>query len=106
MSSRRQIAWSAAMRDFRHQRAPRPALNPLLAHSIAVAKACDALRVIQAQPLTCEGRYIRSAIMTLALALARRERVKGSPASWKALMSSTLKFAWARAKLSRSASTH
>ncbi|GEO15778.1 hypothetical protein MAE02_34740 [Microvirga aerophila] len=106
MSYRRRISWSAAMRDFRHERVPRTSVNALVAQSLAVAKAYDALRALQARPLTCGGRYNQSAIMALALALARKERAKGSQAAWKTLMSSALKFAWTRAKATRAAVTH
>ncbi len=106
MPYHRQINWSAAMRDLRLERAPRPATNFLVAQSLVFAKASDALRVAQARPLSCDGTYDRSAIMTLAVALARKERAKRPRAAWRTLMSSALKFAWARAKVGPGIGAH
>ncbi|MBL0407564.1 hypothetical protein JKG68_26970 [Microvirga aerilata] len=106
MSCHRQINWSAAMRDLRRERAPRPVVNALVAQSLAFAKACDALRAAQACPLRRDGTYDRSAIMTLAVALARKERAKRPRAAWRTLMSSALKFAWARAKVGPGIGAH
>lgn len=89
------------MRDLRRARAPRTATNALVAHSLTFAKAYDALCAAQSRPLVRAGEYDRSAIMALAVALARKERAKRSRADWKTLMSSALKIAWARAKVSR-----
>jgi hypothetical protein len=106
MSPHRQVNWSAAMRDLRRDRAPRPAVNALVTQSFVFAKTCDALRAAQARPLTRDGMYARSAIMALAVALARKEKAKNPRAGWRTLMSSALKFAWSRAKVSRGADTH
>jgi hypothetical protein len=106
MSYRRQISWSMALRDLRHERGPRPAVNPVVAQSLQFAKAADALRAIQDRPLLQTCHYDRSAIMALALAMARKERAKGSKAHWWDLMHSALKFAWARARAMRATAAH
>lgn len=106
MPHQRQISWSVAMRDLRRERSPRPAVNALVAQSLVFAKACDALRAAQARPLTRDRHYDRSAIMALALAIARKERAKRPRAEWRDLMSAALKFAWSRAKVSREREAH
>ena len=106
MSYHRQVNWSGAMRDLRRERAPRPAVNALVAQSLAFAKACDALRAAQERPLSHNGGYDRSAIMALAVALARKERAKRPRAAWGTLMSAALKFAWSQAKVSRGIGAH
>jgi hypothetical protein len=106
MSCHRHVNWSGAMRDLRRERASRPALNTLAAQSFAFAKACDALRAAQARPLSRDGTYDRSAIMALAVALARKERAKPPRAAWGTLMSMALKFAWTQAKVRRGVGAH
>ncbi|MBL0408214.1 hypothetical protein JKG68_30490 [Microvirga aerilata] len=106
MSYHRHVNWSAAMRDLRRERAPRPAVNALTAQSIAFARACDVLRDAQARPLSRDGVYDRSAIMALAVALARKERAKRPRAGWRTLMSTALTFAWAQAKVRRGIGAH
>jgi hypothetical protein len=101
MPYHRQVSWSAAMRDLRRERAPRPAVNALVAQSLAFAKTYDALRAAQARPLSRDGRYDQSAIMALAVAMARKERAKRPRAEWRILMSAALKFAWSQAKANR-----
>jgi hypothetical protein len=101
MSYHRQINWPVAMRDLRRERAPRPAVNALVAQSLAFAKTYDALKAAQARRLSRDGRYDRSAIMALAVALARKERLKRPRAEWRTLMSAALKLAWSHAKGSR-----
>jgi hypothetical protein len=106
MSCHRHVNWSGAMRDLRPERATRPAVNALAAQSLAFAKACDALRAAQARPLSRDGTYDRSAIMALAVALARKERAKRPRAAWGTLMSMALKFAWTQAKVRRGGGAH
>lgn len=101
MPYRRQLSWSAAMRDLRRDRAPRSAESPLLAASMQRARALDRQRIAVSRSLVIDRAYDYSAIMTAATAEAKVQQLRGSGASWQQLMASALRFAWDRAKAQR-----
>ena len=98
MGLRREICWMTAMRDLRSDRAAPSQKRPMLARSLRLAQLIRAVEEAASHPLCREGRYNRSAIMTYALALARRERCAAPALSWRRLVSSALKMVWTRAR--------
>src|SRR5688572_5853341 len=100
MTFRRKICWSAAMRDLRRDRAPRSVVSPMTERSLAVARLVDAVEQARRRPLrTPSAGYDRAAIMTYALALARRARAQGSSLPWRSLAAAALRTVWSRARV-------
>ncbi len=105
MALHRTINWNAAMRDMRKDRAP---VVPGYLASLSMERArLDRLAKEAARcPFFVAGTFDRSAIMKAAIASARLQRAKGSKATWSALLSSALKFAWNCAKQQRAFAIH
>jgi hypothetical protein len=101
MSYRRQLSWSAAVRDLCLDRAAPSAPSVMYLASIQRARALDARRLLQHRTLVVNGAYDLSAIMTAANAEAKLQRSRGSSATWQQLLASALRFTWSRAKAQR-----
>ena len=101
MTFRRQLSWSAAMRDLRRDRVSPSASNAMFAASLQRARARDASRVGQRRLLIADGSYHRAAIMSAAIAEAKLQRSRGCSGRWQQLLASALRFTWSRAKVQR-----
>jgi hypothetical protein len=100
MSSRRQLSWSTSLHDLTKQ-APAVEGTVLAPRGLLRLRAADALAAAKRRPFVVAGRYDRAAIMQLAIADARDERVRGSASSWQHLLRMTLKSAWKAAQRQR-----
>lgn len=105
MAFSRKIDWTTAMRDLRAERATPVAPGFLASRSLEAARLDRLAREAAAVPFVVAGAFDRSAIMTAAIAQARAQRAKGK-APWRQLVSTALRFAWARAKAARTAGAH
>lgn len=107
MSLRRQISWSAALRDMRADRQPAAERRAYMA-TVHAAKI-EALRAengTKSQLWTPAGGFSRKAVMDHAVANARCERTNHPTRTWRACMAEALTYAWACAHAARRAGAH
>jgi hypothetical protein len=116
MSSRRQISWSAALRDMRNDRTviapPAPLVERIARQQAreenvrAFREAQTTLAIAAAQPLATAAGYDRRAIVNLANAIVRERMTARLGQSYRALIGKALKQAWAAARDARRAAAH
>ncbi|GEP07395.1 hypothetical protein [Methylobacterium oxalidis] len=106
MSASRQISWTAALREFRADRA---VIAPGAARARAAAEGFAKIAANRARrsssTFVVAGRYDRRAIMSAAVAAAQGRRAVTGEA-WTDCLSAALKGTWAVAKAARLAAAH